>query len=130
MKQYLFLEKYPIYTLELNKSETHCKSVDEIMTYFKAMIEGNPAVQFIGVFDHYTHTAELPDGFINPAIRDAKNILFCFGKEIKDPGVLALRPRSIGVAELDDIFVITFLEAPNPLVNASMEGWAKALRHV
>ncbi|NTV17785.1 MAG: hypothetical protein HGB09_10160 [Chlorobiaceae bacterium] len=130
MKQTIFQEKYPIYTLEINKNETNCKSVDDILTHFKTMIEGNPAVLFIGIFDHYTHTAGVPDNFISPKIRDAKNIIFCFGKEIQNPGVLAVRPRSIGVAELEHSFVVTFLEAPNPAANAAMESWTKALKRV
>ena len=127
MKQVLLLEKYPIYTLELSKSETHCESINEILAHFKTMIAGNPVVQFIAIFDHYPHTTTLPDGFVNPKIKDAKHILFCFGKEIQDPGVLAIRPRSIGITELEHSYVITFLEAPNPTANASMETWAKAL---
>ena len=130
MKQTIFQERYPIYTLEINKNETKCKSVDDILTHFKTMIEGNPAVIFIGIFDHYSHTSSLSDSFISPEIRDAKNIIFCFGKEIKNPMVLALRPRSIGIVERQDSFVISFLEAPNPVANAAMESWTKALKSV
>jgi len=129
MRQALLQEKYPVYTLELDKSETKCQSVDDILAHFKAMIESNPVVKFISIFDHYAHTTGLPDGFIAAEIRDAKNIIFCFGKEIPNPGVLAVRPRSIGIVELEKAFVITFLEAPNPVANAAMEGWAKALRN-
>ncbi|NTW84158.1 MAG: hypothetical protein HGB36_12490 [Chlorobiaceae bacterium] len=128
MIQTILLEKYPIYTIELNKVETNCKNVDDILVHFKIKIEENAAVKFIGIFDHYAHTTSLPDGVIDPKISDAKNIIFCFGKEIKDPGVLAVRPRSIGIAELEHSFVITFLEAPNPVANALMESWAKALK--
>ena len=129
MKQIIFQEKYPVYTLELLKSETTCKNVDDMLTHFKTMIGNDSTLQFIGIFDHYAHTAGLPGSFINPEIRDAKNILFCFGKEIKDPVVLAVRPRSIGIAELENSFVITFLEAPNPVANNAMECWAKALKN-
>lgn len=44
------------------------------------------------------------------------------------PEALALRPRSIGVAELADKFVISFLEAPMPVANTAMEQWAHDLR--
>jgi hypothetical protein len=40
---------------------------------------------------------------------------------------MAVRPRSIGVVEKADRFVVPFLEAPMPLANAAMEGWVKAL---
>lgn len=130
MRQTVLQKKYPVYTLELDKSETNCKSVDEILKHFEAAIKDNPAVKFIGIFDHYTHTSGLPGSFIAPEIKDAKNIMFCFGKDIQDPGVLAVRPRSIGISELDNNFVITFLEAPNPVANATMESWTKALKNV
>ena len=129
MNQTIFQKKYPIYTLELLKSETVCKSIDDILARFKQKIEEHPIARFIALFDHYSHTVGLPESVINPAIKDAKNIIFCFGKDINDPGVLALRPRSIGVAELEKSFVITFLEAPNPMANSAMESWAKALRN-
>jgi len=124
----LLQDKYPIYTLELHKSETHCNSVDDILTHFKTMIEGNPAITFIGIFDHYTHTANVADSFINPDVRDAKIILFCFGNEIRDLGFLAVRPRSIGVAELEESFIVTFLEAPSPKANSAMVTWTMALK--
>ncbi len=128
MIQTLLQEKYPIYTLELDKAETSCRSVDDILARFKERIDANPAVKYIGVFDHYAHTASLSEGVIAPGIRDAKNILFCFGKEIPNPGVLAVRPRSIGVTELENSFVVTFLEAPNPAANEAMEAWTKQLK--
>ena len=128
MRQTLLEEKYPVYSIELDKNEINCKSVDEILTHFRAMIESNPVVKFIGIFDHYAHTRGLPDGFIAPEIRNAKNIIFCFGKEIKNTGIMAVRPRSIGIVELEHTFAITFLEAPNPAANAAMESWTKALK--
>ncbi|ASQ89650.1 hypothetical protein CHL67_00795 [Prosthecochloris sp. GSB1] len=129
MRQALFQEKYPIYTLEIDKSETSCGSVDEIIDYLRSKIEAHPVVAFIGVFDHYAHTKSLKDGVVSDQIKDARNILFCFGKELPSPCVLAVRPRSIGVAEMDDAFVLTFLEAPNPVANEAMEGWALGLKN-
>ncbi|MGB0130967.1 DUF6858 family protein [Chlorobium sp.] len=128
MIQTLLQEKYPIYTLELGKTETSCRSVDAILARFKEKIDANPVIKYIGVFDHFAHTSSLPEGVIAPGIRDAKNIMFCFGKEIPHPGVLAVRPRSIGVTELENSFVITFLEAPNPAANEAMEAWTKQLK--
>lgn len=129
MRQALFQEKYPIYTLEIDKSETACGSVDEIIDYLKSKIDAHPVVAFIGVFDHYAHTKSLKDGVVSDQIKDARNILFCFGKELPSPCVLAVRPRSIGVVEMDDSFVVTFLEAPNPVANEAMEGWALGLKN-
>lgn len=129
MRQALYQEKYPIYTLEIDKTETSCGSVDEILAFFRAKIEAHPVVSYIGTFDHYAHTKSLKDGIVSDRILDAKNILFCFGKELPSPCVLSVRPRSIGIAEMDDAFVVTFLEAPNPMANEAMEEWALSLRN-
>jgi hypothetical protein len=128
MKQTILQEKYPVYVLELAKSETDFATVDAIVTQFKSNIEAHKVAQFITIFDHYAHTASLPEGSIAPGILAAKNIVFCFGLALPNAEVLAVRPRSIGVVEFEDRFVITFLEAPMPLANTAMEGWALALR--
>ena len=59
---------------------------------------------------------------------DAKNIIFCFGQAIPNTKILAARPRSIGVAELENSFVIEFLEAPKEQLHETMELWAKGLK--
>lgn len=128
MKQSLFQEKYPIFTLELPKSETSCRTVDDIIARLKANIEAHPVARFIAVFDHYAHTKALPGGEIAPGICDARNIVFCFGTLLPSPAVMAVRPRSIGVTELADRFVVNFMEAPMPLANTAMEEWAKGLK--
>jgi len=129
MKQTLLQEKYPIYILELDKEETSFGSVDDIVAYFREKIESHPFAVLIGEFDHYAHTSLLPEGQIGEGITAAKNVVFCFGKELMNPKMLAVRPRSIGVAEMGEHFVISFLEAPNPMANASMEEWTLALRN-
>jgi hypothetical protein len=129
VKQTLLQEKYPIYSLELDRGETSYATVDEIVDHFRQRIEAHRCACFIAVFDHFAHTLSLPEGRIGEGIRAAKNIVFCFGIALPDPHALAVRPRSIGVAETDDGFLITFMEAPMPLVNAAMEDWAKGLRN-
>ncbi|KZK73692.1 MAG: hypothetical protein A3K90_00780 [Pelodictyon luteolum] len=128
MIQTLLQEKYPVFTTQFDRSETSCRSVDDIIAHFKRCIDANPAVAYIGEFDHYAHTAALPGGVIGEGIKAARNLLFCFGKEMPTPYVLAVRPRSIGVAEVENGFIVTFLEAPNPTANEAMESWTKALR--
>jgi len=128
MKQITLMEKYPLYTLELAKNETEKKSVDEILNYLKAKIEAHPVATYIATFDHYAHTTSLAEGNVAPEIKAAKDIIFCFGKELPKPEVLGVRPRSIGVADLGDRFVISFLEAPNPQANKIMEEWVKGLK--
>ena len=127
MKQITVMEKYPVYTIEISKGETSYKSVDEILVYLKNKIKIHPIATYIGEFDHYSHTSSLEVGEISEAIKDAKNIICCFGKVLPKPEVLAVRPRSIGVAEMADSFVVSFLEAPNPDANAAMESWVKGI---
>jgi hypothetical protein len=43
--------------------------------------------------------------------------------------VLAVRPRSIGVADMGDKFVVSFMEAPMKPANDAMEMWVKGLRN-
>ena len=103
------------------------KSVDEIIAALQVKIDAHPVIAFIAIFDQYKHTASLKDGEINPSIKAAKNIIFCFGKELPTPEILAIRPRSIGVCELEDSFVVSFLEAPNDAANKTMEDFVKSL---
>lgn len=129
MKQTLLQEKYPVYRLEIEPGETSYRSVDEIIAYFKERIEDHRSACFIAVFDHYAHTRALPEGQIGADILAAKNVVFCFGIALPDPHVLAVRPRSIGVAQTSKGFLVTFMEAPMPVANAAMEDWAKGLRN-
>lgn len=128
MKQTLLQEKYPVFVAEIAKGETACKNVDEIVAYLKDKIAGNPKVQFIGVFDHYAHTTRI-QGEINPAIKAAVDVIFCFGIALPNPQVLAVRPRSIGIADMGDTFVVSFMEAPMKPANDAMEAWVKSLRN-
>ena len=121
------MEKYPVFTLEVAKSETSFQNVDEILAYFEKKIEEHPVATYIGRFDHYAHTTGLKDGEVSEDILAAKNIICCFGKKLPKATVLAVRPRSIGVAEMKEGFVVSFLEAPNPDANAAMERWVKEI---
>lgn len=127
MKQTLLQEKYPVFVAEIGKDDTTRQSVDKVVDYLKARIAEKEKVAFIGVFDHYAHTKGI-GGEINPDIRAAVDVLFCFGLALPNPQVLAVRPRSIGVADLGDRFVVSFMEAPMPAANQAMEAWVKGLR--
>ncbi|MGK0673319.1 MAG: DUF6858 family protein [Halothiobacillaceae bacterium] len=129
MKQIVLMEKYPVFELELPKSETSFQSVDAIIAHLKEKIETHPVAAFIGIFDHYAHTKGLPDGQVAENIKDAKLIVFCFGTALPNPHVMAVRPRSIGVADLGDKFVINFLEPPMPIATQAMEAWVGGLRN-
>ena len=126
MKKTIFMEKYPVYTLEIKKDETIFCKVEEIIEYLKSKVDEHKVAKFIAVFNHYEHTDAM-GGDINEEIKDAQNIIFCFGKAIPNTKILAARPRSIGVCELENSFIIEFLEAPKEELNSVMENWAKSI---
>ncbi len=126
MKKTVFMDKYPVYTLEIQKDETSLKNVDEILAYFKEKVDSHNIAVFITIFDHYAHTTSL-GGEINPEIKDAKNIVFCFGAAIPNTKILAARPRSIAIAELENSFMVEFIEAPNEKLHEVMENWTKEI---
>jgi hypothetical protein len=126
MQKTIFMDKYPVYTLTLDKSEITYKNVDEIVAYFKSKIEAHPIAQFIAVFDHYSHTKAL-NGTIMEGLLDAQNVIFCFGPAIPNTKIVAVRPRSVAICELERAFVIEFIEAPKEEMHALMETWAKEL---
>ncbi len=127
MKQITVMEKYPVFTIEIAKSETTYRNVDEVVEYLKTQIEAHPVAVYIGLFDHYAHTSSLEVGEIAEGIKDAKNLICCFGKALPKPEVMAVRPRSFGIADMGESFVISFMEAPNPDANAAMEKWVKSI---
>jgi hypothetical protein len=126
MKQSLLMEKYPVFDMVLPKGETSCASVDDIIAKLHANIDAHPKVAYIAPFDHYAHTKSI-DGTVADGIKDAKNIVFCFGVALPNPHVLAVRPRAIGVADMGDSFHLTFLEPPMEVATKEMESWCKAL---
>lgn len=129
MTQKIFKEKYHIFEIVYKKGELKYNSVDEIISSLKDMIEKHPIISYIAIFDQYAHTNSLKMGEINPSIKAAKNIVFCFGKELPTAEVLAVRPRSIGVCEMEDSYIINFLEAPNDAANVTMENFIKSLKN-
>jgi len=129
MRQALLQEKYPVFTLEVEKKETNFKDVDEIIDFLKERIEKHRVARFIAIFDHYSHTQGLEHGQIDEEILDARNIIFCFGITLPNPQVMAVRPRSIGIVETANSYIITFMEAPMPVANVAMEDWAKSIKN-
>lgn len=128
MQQTHFDEKYPVYELTLPKNETTAASASEIISRLKANVDSHPSVAFIGLFDHFAHTKNLPEGDIAEGIIAAQHIIFCFGVKLPGARVMAVRPRSIAVTEFADHFVVNFMEPPMPIATNAMEGWVRALR--
>jgi len=121
------MDKYPVYSIELAKSEMRVATTKEVIEYFKEKIQNHPIAQFIAVFDHYSHTKNLGGSIMN-GLLDAQNVIFCFGQAIPDTKILAARPRSIGVCEFEDKFVIDFIEPPREELYKIMEEWTKGLK--
>jgi hypothetical protein len=128
LEQKLALGKYPIFSTEIAKSTTSKSSVNEIIDFLKSKIEENPVTAFIGIFDHYTHTNSI-GGQIPTEMKDIKNIVFCFGPQVPNSDIVAVRPRSIGVIEFDNHFVVNFMEAPGAMPNQTMMQWVAELKN-
>ncbi len=128
MQTKLLKDEYPIFTMILAKTATSMPNISAIIAHFQEKISEHPVATYIGIFDHYRHTASLEDGHIEPKILDAQNILCCFGKDLSNAEVLAVRPRSIAIVEYQDNYVISFLKAPNPAANEAMLKWVKVLQ--
>ncbi len=120
------MDKYPIYSLSILKNEICLSSMEEIIDYFKAKIEAHPVARFIAVFDHYAHTKAL-NGDMVEGLLDAKNVIFCFGSTIPNTKIVAVRPRSIAICEMEMEYIIEFLEAPKEELHTVMEQWTRAL---
>jgi len=122
MEKIILMEKYPIYTKEILKTETKFKNVDEFVEALKKEIKADPVATYIWVFDHFEHTKELWGEIIDGMIA-GKIILFCFGQNIPNPQAMAVRPRNIAIAEFEDKFVVSFLEAPVEKANTKKINW-------
>jgi len=129
MQQKKLKNKYPINVLTVQKTKTHFATVDDIIEHLRKKVESHPIATYIGIFDHYAHTKRLGDqGKLDSSILQAKNIICCFGKELLNADVMAVRPRSIGVVETNENFIISFMDAPNPQGHASMLEWVESIK--
>jgi len=130
MKTQLLQDKFPVFTLKFGKNESRFESAQAILEHLKAQVDAHPVTRLIAEFDHYSHTLGLQQGEMADDIVDARNLLFCFGIQLPKAEVLALRPRSIGIAEHPDGFTVSFMQAPNAVANDTMVSWVKALLKV
>ncbi|MFN2381598.1 MAG: DUF6858 family protein [Guyparkeria sp.] len=127
MEQTHFNEKYPVYEGRIDKNETTAQNSAEVLERLKRDIEADKRTKHIGDFDHLAHTRDL-GGEVAEGIIGAGHVVFCFGLKLPNARVMAVRPRSIGVTEFDDHFIVNFLEPPMPMATEAMEKWVKALR--
>lgn len=126
MKQSLFQDKYPVFSKTIAKSDCPYSSVDELLNYFEGKIAEHPKATFISRFDHFSHTQSI-EGEIADNILAAKHVIFCFGMKLPVPEAMAVRPRSIGVTDMGDVFVISFMEAPNPNAQEWITDWIESI---
>jgi hypothetical protein len=127
LEQKLAMGKYPIFSADIPKNATSQSSVDDIISFIQNKVEENPMTAFIGIFDHYTHTKSI-GGQVPAEMKDIKNIVFCFGPQVPNSDIVAVRPRSIGVIEFDTHFVVNFMEAPGAMPNQTMMQWVAELK--
>lgn len=119
--------RYPVWIEEIAKADTAWRDVDEIAAVLQACIRRHGGTAFIGVFDHYG--LNLRAGEALPiAMQDAKAILFCPGARLPYPEALALCPCAIGVADMGNRFVISFLDAPHVSPTETLAQWVEYLR--
>jgi len=128
MKLQTLEDKYPIYSIGINKKECLHQDIKEIVNFLISKINNHSIAQFISTFDHFSHTKKITDGTLSDEILDAQLIMFCFGKKLDNPLQLATRPRSIGIAEMSNEFTISFLSSPSPVFNEVMQSWITALQ--
>ncbi|HHD78426.1 MAG TPA: hypothetical protein ENK98_02120 [Epsilonproteobacteria bacterium] len=127
MKQMTLMDKYPLNARTISKTETTLKSTDDVIAFIKSKIDAHPVATYIATFNHYSHTNALENGEINPDFIDAKNIIFCFGVQLPKAEMLGIRPRSIGVVETEENFIVSFMDAPNPQAQQFMMEWVEAI---
>jgi hypothetical protein len=127
MEKVSLMEKYPVYAHEITKENCSFKDVDALIEHFKSKVEAHPFATYIAIFDHYAHTTSVADHVLDPNIKAAKNLVFCFGKQLPNSKMLAVRPRSIGVCDLGDKFEISFMEVPNEQLQEVVKSWVEAL---
>lgn len=107
---------YPVWVEEIAKADTPWRDVDEIAAAFRARIQRQAGSAFIGVCDHYGLNLRLGEK-LHAAMRDARIVLFCDDPALPGPTLLALRPCAIGVADMGNRFVLSFMERPGPAAN-------------
>ena len=122
MKKINLMDKYPVYTKEISKENSKFKNVDDFIEALKQKVEADEIATYIWIFDHYTHTKSI-DGEIMNGMIAGKILLFCFGVSIPKPQAMAVRPRNIAIAEFEDKFVVSFLEAPMEKANTKKIDW-------
>lgn len=120
-----FQGKFPIFSVDMPKNASY-RELGSLAAALKAKIGSHPVARHVADFDHHAHTKGL-GGEMPAGLRNAMNIVFCFGPKIEEARVIAVRPRSFGIAEFDNHFTISFMEAPSDKATDTMKEWVKSL---
>lgn len=119
--------EYPIFKIEIKKTDTEFNTMEKMCDEITRIIKSDPKLTWLCDFDHYAHTIDVVKGPVDEKIKAARCLVFCFGISIPNPLVLAARPRSIGVCDMGDSFIISFLAAPREGTNETMVAWIDGL---
>ncbi len=123
----LFKEKYPVCTLEVLKSEIKYQHIDEIIAFLRTKIEENPVAVFIAIFDQLDHCRK-NNGTALEGLINAKNLIFCLGKDIPSSKLMSVKPRAIGISEFEDKFELGILEVPNEEAHVTLQSWIMEIK--
>ena len=126
MEQKTIMENYSVEYYNIPKTKLPNPTIESVIELLKERIDKDPVATFITIFDHFVHTQK-GGGEINKEIKDAKNIVFCFGRAIPNPLVVGLRPRSFGIVDLGEKIQINFMTAPKADTNKKMQSWVTSL---
>lgn len=119
--------EYPIFKTEIMKTDTEFNTMEKMCDEITRIIKSDPKLTWLCDFDHMKHTIDVVKGPVREDIKAARCLVFCFGISIPNPLVLAARPRSFGVVDVGDKFIISFLAAPREGTNETMTAWIDGL---
>jgi hypothetical protein len=116
---------YTVCSIEITKPGLYADA-DDVVEAILRRIEEHPKARLIAVFDHLEHTWEV-GGDIAPEVVAARHVVFCLGLTLPGPVAMALRPRAIAVTELNDRFIVNFLETPVADAGEIVARWVASL---
>ena len=128
MQQALLRDDDPVCTLELEKSKTRHADMDALLAALKARVDAHPAAAYIATLDHESNPGGRAGQNVAADYVASKLMVFSSEVDMPNPGVLVVRPRTVGVTEFADRFVINFVVAPASVGTDPMEDWVRALR--
>lgn len=128
MQQALLREDDPVCTIELEKSKMRHANMDALLAALKARVDAHPTAAYIATVDQESNLDARARQNAAVDYVASKLMVFSFEVDMPNPGVLVVRPRTVGVTEFADRFVINFIVVPTSMANDPMEDWVHALR--